>query len=137
MIGTHRARHTPARRLCAALAVLVLLFAATVASITHSIAMPAMTMVMTPATDHDSAMHDHDCDKTAATDAAASDDDPAPSSAPCDNGCLLCKSCSLVGAVMPAPPVLAAVAPYHDYGVMTALVPAAIAPNPPNEPPRL
>ncbi|MEK9970164.1 MAG: hypothetical protein VW600_13575, partial [Ferrovibrio sp.] len=67
---------------------------------------------------------------------AAADHEPAMPSAPCENGCLLCSSCSLVSAVLPALPVLTESVSHPDYRLVTARLPAGIAPNPPNEPPR-
>jgi hypothetical protein len=131
MIRTRRSKSSLARRLYTALAVLVLLFAATVAPVTHSIAMPMMAM-LAPA-GHDMTMHDHGCDPAA----GVPDEQPALPSAPCDNGCLLCNNCSLASAVMPAHPVLAETVSHPDYRVVTALLPTGITPTPPNEPPRL
>ncbi|MEK9970163.1 MAG: hypothetical protein VW600_13570, partial [Ferrovibrio sp.] len=67
MIRIRRANSSLARRLCTALAAFGLLFAATVAPVTHSIAMPMMPqMAAAPATHpagaHDMSMHDHGCD---------------------------------------------------------------------------
>jgi hypothetical protein len=139
MIRSRRTRASLTRRLCTALAALGLLFAATVASVTHSIAMPMMPAMPSAAAETmhpDMAMpaaapHDHGCDHAGTT-----DDAPAAPSAPCDTGCLLCKSCSLASAVMPAQPALAAAAPYRDYRVALLPMPSGIAPTPPNEPPR-
>lgn len=137
MILRRHSRASLQRRFCTLLAALGLLFAATVASVTHSVAMPMMGMdSLQPmaAMDHhatqEAAAQDHGCDSMAA------ESDPAMPSGPCENGCLLCKSCSLASAVMPQPSSLAAVAPYRDYLPPAPVARAALAPTPPNEPPR-
>lgn len=122
------------------MAVLGLLFATTIASVTHSIAMPMAGMEVpmqaeAPAHHHkakaDGAPHDHGCDS-----AANIEDDPVAPAAPCENGCLLCKSCSLASAVMPAHSAFADAAPYRDYRPAAPVALAEVIPTLPNEPPR-
>lgn len=109
-----------------------LLFAATVASVTHSLAMPMM----------DSTMHgmelgstgpeagDHDCA------AAAGDEQPDLPSGPCEQGCLLCKSCSLASVLLGAPPSLVTPSRYHEYQSTAFLPLTSVIPALPSEPPR-
>ncbi len=137
-----RVRPSLLRRFCALTAVLGLLFAATVASVTHSVAMPIMPAVQMDVAvmpDHHAATPSaagHDCSGSAAVDDTAADDMPAPSG-PCEQGCLLCKSCSLTSVVLPAAPSVTAAGAYHDYQPARVLAPAGITPAQPNEPPRL
>ena len=136
-----RFRPSALRRFCALAAVLGLLFAATVASVTHSVAMPMMPAAYMAGgtTHHDSAAvpaADHDCGGNAAVNDMAADDTSAPSG-PCEQGCLLCKSCSLTSVVLPTAPSVIADGAYHDYQPARVLVPAGITPAQPNEPPRL
>lgn len=130
-----RVRPSPLRHFCALTAVLGLLFAATVASVTHSVAMPMMAAVQL---DVAAAHHggsavpaaEHDCSGMAE---APETDMP---SSPCEQGCLLCKSCSLASVVLPAAPSVIADGAYHDYQPARILAPAGITPAQPNEPPR-
>lgn len=88
MIARH-CRVSLSRRLCTALAALGLLFAATVASVTHSLAMPMMDSGMTvshqqhgsPVAATSAATAEHDCASSMAAD--ESPVSPLSSSPPC------------------------------------------------------
>lgn len=128
------------RRIGAVLAIVGLLFAATVASVTQSIAMPMMAGTMSNMVPHamvsdksaTSNAADHDCDTT-----MAADETPDRPSAPCEQGCLLCTSCSLVSTIAAGPPSIETPNRYDDYLAKAYLPVADITPIPPNEPPRI
>lgn len=91
------------RRLTAMLAVLGLIFASTVASVSHSLAMPMMGGTQM-AGDHshnggqlvDDDHHDHAADPQHHHGEQGLADGPQDgNSGPCDQGCLFCKDCSL------------------------------------------
>jgi len=136
--------HLKPRRIGAVVAILGLLFAATVASITHSIAMPMMAGIMSDAVhramtaETHAAGHasthaaEHDCGG-----AMAADEVPASPDAPCEQGCLLCKSCSLASAIVAGPPSIETRSRYYDYQSTAYLPLAGITPSPLNEPPRI
>ncbi len=142
-----------ALRFGAAVALLGLLFASTVASVSHSFAMPMagfvpMASEQTPAalhhgaaasarhdaapTGHDMGKETHDCEN----DAAAADWRQSPS-APCEYGCVQCKDCAMTSFTLMSPAGIDAVERYRDYGSATAAALAGIAPPSPNEPPRV
>ena len=141
MIARH-CRVSLSRRLCTALAALGLLFAATVASVTHSLAMPMMDSGMTvshqqhgsPVAATSAATAEHDCASSMAAD--ESPVSPLSSSPPCAQGCLLCTNCALTGVVLPAGPAMIAALPYHAYAPAGDRAPAGLGPTQPNEPPR-
>lgn len=142
---------SPWQRLAAALALFALLFAGTVSSVSHSMAMAATSNVMT--TDHtgrSAAGHDHQGVGAAKTDAAtahekglphdhaamATGGDDAPGN--CDQGCILCKDCALCGLfALGGRPLTAFVAYSADYTLQATQSPASLTPTLPAEPPRV
>lgn len=115
--GSARTRRSKLRRIAAVAALLGLVFATTIASVAHSLAMPMMAGMAEPLAptpmmaDHD--RHDHDQGaghqhQHGDRDFADGSGDDAPGM--CKDGCLLCKDCSLcsfTGIVMPAAAELA------------------------------
>lgn len=142
---------SPWRRLAAALALFALLFAGTVSSVSHSMAMAATSNLMATdytglsatgqfhqgagsaktdaATAHEKGLpHDHD--------AMATGGDSAPGN--CDQGCILCKDCALCGLfAFGERPLTAFVAYYAGYALPVTQSPASLTPALPSEPPRV
>jgi hypothetical protein len=144
MTSTHPLRCLKPGRIGALLALVGLLFAATIASVTHSVAMPMMAGHVQAmdagehGTDHGMAhggamaqAGDHDC-----AGAMVAEEKPETPSAPCEQGCLLCKSCSLVSVLLTAPQPLVTLSRYHDYQSVAFLPLTSVIPAPPSEPPR-
>lgn len=136
------------RRLAATMAMLGLLFASTVASVSHSVAMPAMKGAMiTVGGSHENQMrashdghHEHDSaaaaghDHTGHSQAAAG---TAPPAMPCDQGCLLCKDCFLSSFVLLSPMDFGFGVHYADYGATEPCLGNGITPARLSEPPRV
>jgi len=141
------------RRLAAVMAMLGLLFASTVASLSHSVAMPAMKGAMiaaggshenqmraSHASYHDEGHHDHDSataashDHTGHSQAAVG---AAPPAMPCDQGCLLCKDCFLSSFVLLSPMDFGFGVHYADYGAAEPCLGNGITPARLQEPPRV
>lgn len=143
-----------AQRFGAIVALLGLIFASTVASVSHSSSMPAMggPVAMAPEqvspkshhgsvattrheaarTGHDMGLDAHDCEN----DATAADSQQSPQS-PCEHGCLQCKDCAMTSFTLMSPAGIDAVQRHRDYRSAAALVMASIAPPSPSEPPRV
>lgn len=142
---------SPWRRLAAALALFAILFAGTVSSISHSMAMAATSNAMTTDhTDRSAIGHDHQSAGTAKVyaatahekglphdhDAIATGDDSAPGN--CDQGCILCKDCTLCGLfAFGERPLTAFVAYYVGYTLAVTHLLASLTPALPSEPPRV
>lgn len=123
------------RRFGTVLALLALVFASTVASVSHSIAMPLMadTVDQTAGpSGHHMEKAAHDCE----SDARAEAPQPQPRG-PCDAGCLLCKNCTMTTFTLISPADIDAVGRYDDYEAAAIRALAGITPPSPNEPPRL
>jgi hypothetical protein len=126
------ARYFVPRRLVAVMAACAFAWAALFAVIGHSLAMPMMSAATAE-------MHDHAATDHAAVDHTGHDDvaaaDPAP---PCENGCSLCKDCSLcVFIAMPAAGAIPAPLQYRDYRSMPVALTDGVTPSLPTEPPRV
>ena len=148
------AKHpTGLRRIGAVVALLGLIFASTIASISHSIAMPMMASTVLQGVEqaqpaaphgHDKTTHGskpaghhmakaaHDCEGDATADAPQQK--PA---GPCDEGCMLCKDCTMTAFTLLSPAGLQAANRYDIYE--PAAIPAltGITLPSPNEPPRV
>lgn len=149
--------HPPGRlrHLGAVLALLGLVFASTIASISHSIAMPLMANAVLqraeparPASHsghgktaaHDTASRAghhatnvaHDCERDASADAAQQNPQ-----GPCDEGCMLCKDCMVTSFLLMAP-IGIEITQRHGFYEPVAIPPLVgiISPSP-NEPPRV
>ncbi len=132
------------RRFGAAVALLGLLFASTIASISHSIAMPVMAGAALQSVQQDSgaqgkmqgghhmAQMAHDCESAAT--AEAPQQQPQ---GPCDEGCMLCKDCTMTSFMLMASIGIGAAEGYSAYAPAAVQVPASITPPSPNEPPRV
>lgn len=141
------------RRIGAVVALLGLIFASTIASLSHSIAMPMMANgvlqgvgpAQPPAPHgHDQAAHGnkaaghhmvkaaHDCESDAAVDAPQQK--PAT---PCDEGCMLCKDCTMTAFMLLLPAGIQATDRYGIYEPAVVPALAGITPPSPNEPPRV
>lgn len=131
--------HPPGRlrRLGAGLALLGLVFASTIASIAHSTAMPMMAAAALPDTGQAQSGHHmgnmaHDCQGDAG--------DVAPQrmpQGPCDEGCLLCKNCTITSYLPMSPIGIDGVEGYGNYQPAQVYVLAGVTPPSPNEPPRV
>lgn len=156
-------RMAPWRRIAAVAALIALLFAATVSSISHSMAMAgdktggASTELATLHSNGISASGDHHAnaqnnaqpmmDKDSAGDAHAKGlshdhatqtdtDNSAPGN--CDQGCILCKDCALCGLFgVQAWPLTTFAAQYAGYRPSVSQALAGITPALPSEPPRV
>lgn len=161
MSGQTQMTLSPWRRLAAALALFAIMFAGTVSSLSHSMAMAATSSTMMAAMVSGSAVHDpadqvstagHDhqsvkiskIDATTAHekglphdhDAMATGGDSAPGN--CDQGCILCKDCALCGLfAFGERPLTAFVAYYAGYALPVTQSPASLTPALPSEPPRV
>lgn len=161
MSGQTQMTLSPWRRLAAALALFAILFAGTVSSLSHSMAMAATSSTMMAATVSGSAVHDtadqvsaaghdHQSAKTSKIDATsahekglphdhdalATDGDSAPGN--CDQGCILCKDCALCGLFAFGERPLTAFVAYHaGYALSVTQSRASLAPALPSEPPRV
>ncbi len=160
MSGQTQMTLSPWRRLAATLALFALLFAGTVSSLSHSMAMAATSNTMitavsgSPGHDHADqasvAGHDHQGVKTSKIDATtahelglphdhdamATSGDSAPGN--CDQGCILCKDCALCGLfAFGERPLTAFVAYYAGYALPATQSPASLTPALPSEPPRV
>ena len=141
------------RRIGAVVALLGLIFASTIASISHSIAMPMMARNVlqgaeqaTPApphghdnaalggktAGHHMAKATHDCESDATADVPQQK--PA---GPCDEGCMLCKDCTMTTFLLLSPAGIQAADRYGTYEPATVQALASITPPSPNEPPRV
>lgn len=142
------------RRFGTVAALLGLIFASTVASVSHSLAMPMMAGPApqsavqaspvshqghdqaakhdTAPTGHHMARASHDCE------ADVTDNTPRQQSqGPCDNGCQQCKDCTMTVFVLMSPIGIDAAERYGRYAPATAQALVSIAPISANEPPRL
>jgi hypothetical protein len=130
-------------RLCrfgTVLALLGLIFASTIASISHSIAMPMMAGAVLQSGEqgggmqasHHTARMAHDCESEAS--AEAPQQQPQ---GPCDEGCMLCKDCTMTSFTLISPIGVAMAERYSLYAPAAVLVPASITPPSPSEPPRV
>lgn len=129
------------RRMGAVAALLGLIFASTIASVSHSIAMPMMASNALQAVEqvqpagsqgHHMAKAAHDCESEAQ--AEAPQQKPA---APCSEGCMLCKDCTMTGFLLLPSVGLQVADRYGSYLPAAVPVPASITPPSPNEPPRV
>lgn len=142
------------RRIGAALALLGFVFASTIASVAHSTAMPMTASAVLqdagqaqPASHHVygvAARQDasqpgqhmgdtaHDCQSDATADAP-----PQKPPGPCDEGCLLCKDCTMTSFLLMSPIGIDGAERYGTYQPATAQTLAGITLPSPNEPPRL
>ncbi len=161
-------RHThatlaPWRRLAATLALFALVFAGTVSSISHSMAMAVTNVASmnaiiaaTAESSHDHAdrasasSHDHQSAKVVKIDAATAHEKGLPhdhdamassdsgASGNCDQGCILCKDCALCGLfAFGDRPLTVFVAYYAGYALPVTQLPASLTPALPSEPPRV
>ncbi|WP_290809722.1 hypothetical protein [Ferrovibrio sp.] len=153
---------SPWRHFAATLALFALLFAGTVSSLSHSMAMAATSSAMIAGpgaaglATHDhvdqfsAAGHEHQSVKTAKVDAATAHEKGLPhdhdaiatggDSAPgnCDQGCILCKDCALCGLfAFGERPLTVFVAYYAGYELPVTRSPASLTPALPSEPPRV
>jgi hypothetical protein len=142
MIRRGHSNQTPRLcRFCAVVALLGLIFASTIASISHSIAMPMMASSVLQAVEqsrpagsqgHHMAKASHDCE----SDAKAGAPQQKPPT-PCDEGCMLCKDCTMT-AFMLMPPIGIDTGEHCGrYELAAAQALASITPLSPNEPPRV
>jgi hypothetical protein len=133
------------RRIGAVVALLGLIFASTLASVSHSIAMPMMasnvlhgleqalpTAQGSKAAGHHMAKAAHDCEGDAT--AEASQQTPAM---PCDEGCMLCKDCTMTTFLLLSPAGIHAADRYGSYEPAAVQALASINPPSPTEPPRV
>lgn len=126
------------RRFGTVVALLGLIFASTIASISHSIAMPMMAGAVlqsaeqAPPAGHHMAKAGHDCESEAQ--AEAPQQQPQ---GPCDEGCMLCKDCTMTGFTLISPIGVALAERHGIYAPAAVPVPASITPPSPNEPPRV
>lgn len=126
------------RRMGAVVALLGLIFASTIASISHSIAMPMMAGAVLQSAEqvqpaaHHMAKAAHDCESEAQ--AEAPQQKPA---APCSEGCMLCKDCTMTSFLLRPSIGLQVADRYGTYLPAAVPVPASITPPSPNEPPRV
>lgn len=125
----------------AVVALLGLIFASTIASISHSIAMPMMAGNALQAVEqvqpagsqgHHMAKSSHDCESEARAEAPQQ-----MPQGPCDEGCMLCKDCTMTGFTLISPIGVALAERYSMYAPAAVPVPASITPPSPNEPPRV
>jgi hypothetical protein len=131
--------HQPARlrRLGVVLALLGLVFASTLASISHSMAMPVMNGTALPVAKQTAAGHHmgntaHDCQ----SDAGAEAPQQKPQG-PCEEGCMLCKDCTMT-SFLPIPSLgIDGADGYGIYQPATVQTLAGITLPSPNEPPRV
>jgi hypothetical protein len=134
---------TRLRRFGAAVALLGLIFASAIASISHSIAMPMMAGAALQSVQQDSAQGkaqaghhmagmSHDCESAAT--AEAPQQQPQ---GPCDEGCMLCKDCTMTGFTLISPIGIGRAERYSPSAPATVRVPASMTPPSPNEPPRV
>lgn len=121
------------------LALLGLIFASTIASISHSIAMPMMSGAALHSVEqgsapggHHMAGMAHDCESEATAEAP-----PQQPQGPCDEGCMLCKDCTMTGFTLISPIGVALAERHGIYAPAAVPVPASITPPSPNEPPRV
>jgi hypothetical protein len=141
------------RRIGAVVALLGLIFASTIASISHSIAMPMMAsnslqsveqptpaaphghdeaMPVSKTAGHHMAKAAHDCEGDATAD--ASQQKPA---GPCDEGCMLCKDCTMTTFLLLSPLGIQVAERYGTYEPAVVQALPGITPPSPNEPPRV
>lgn len=127
------------RRFGTVLALLGLIFASTIASISHSIAMPMMAGAVLQSVEqgsapggHHTARMAHDCESEASAEAP-----PQQPQGPCDEGCMLCKDCTMTGFTLISPIGVGVAEGYSIYAPAAVLVPASITPPSPSEPPRV
>lgn len=149
----HTKPYRSLRRIGAVVALLGLVFASTLASVSHSIAMPMMasnvlhgpeqaqpaalhghdrTAQGSKAAGHHMAKAAHDCEGDATAD--ASRQTPAM---PCDEGCMLCKDCTMTTFLLLSPAGIHAADRYGSYEPAAIQALASITPPSPNEPPRV
>lgn len=131
--------HQPGRlrRLGAVLALLGLVFASTLASVSHSMAMPMMAGTVLPdgdqaLTGHHTTNAAHDCER----DASADTPQQKPP-APCDKGCVQCKDCTMTSFVLTPSVGISGVERYDIHQPAMVRMLAGITPPSPNEPPRV
>lgn len=148
--------HPPGRlrRLGAVVALFGLVFASTVASISHSVAMPLMAGAVLEDSDraqpvphhgygkadkqelmqagHHADGTGHDCLSNAS--AEVPQQEPQ---GPCDNGCQQCKDCTMTAFMLISPTGIDAGERYGRYEPATAQALASITPSSLNEPPRV
>lgn len=142
------------RRFGALAALFGLVFASTVASVSHSVAMPMMAgpapqaAGQAPSATHQaqgeangqgaaSAGHHmtqatHDCE----SDATAGTQQQKPQG-PCDHGCQQCKDCTVTAFMLMSPIGIDAGERHSRYEPAAARALASVAPLSPNEPPRV
>ncbi len=126
------------RRFGAVMALLGLIIASTIASISHSIAMPMMAGAVlqsgeqAPFAGHHMAKAGHDCESTAT--AEVPQQQPQ---GPCEDGCMLCKDCTMTSFTLTSPIGIGMAEGYSIYAPAAVLVPASITPPSPSEPPRV
>jgi hypothetical protein len=127
------------RRFGTVVALLGLIFASTIASISHSIAMPMMAGEVLQSAEQGSAQAGHhmarlahDCESAAAAEAPQQ-----KPQGPCDEGCMLCKDCTMTSFMLLPSVGIQAVERYSLYAPAAVLVPASITPPSPSEPPRV
>lgn len=128
------------RRFGAVVALLGLVFASTIASISHSIAMPMMAGAVLQSgqqdggapVGHHMASMTHDCESAATAEAPQQ-----KPQGPCDEGCMLCKDCTMTSFMLMTSIGIGAAEGYSAYAPAAVQVPASITPPSPNEPPRV
>lgn len=126
------------RRFGAVVALLGLIFASTIASISHSIAMPVMASPVLQGADQGqpAAYHKaniaHDCESDAKSGAAQQK--PAT---PCEEGCMLCKDCTITTFLLVSPIGIQMADRYGTYEPAVIHAMTSITPPSPNEPPRI
>jgi hypothetical protein len=142
------------RRFGAIAALIGLVFASTVASVSHSVAMPMMAGPALQATGqapsathqaqgeadrpgaastgHHMAQATHDC-----ADDATTDTPQQKPQGPCENGCQQCKDCTVTAFMLISPIGIDAGERYGRYEPAAARALASITPLSPNEPPRV
>lgn len=131
------------RRFGTVVALLGLIFASTIASISHSIAMPMMASTVPQSVEpgsaqgsaqagHHMAKAGHDCESEAAAEAPQQ----LPQG-PCDEGCMLCKDCTMTGFTLISPIGVGMAERPGIHAPAAVPVPASITPPSPSEPPRV
>lgn len=150
----HSYRPDRLRRIGAVLALLGFVFASTIASIAHSTAMPMLASAVLqkadqtlPASHHAHGMAArqdapqpgqhmgntaHDCQSDVTADTS-----PQTPPGPCDEGCLLCKDCTMTSFLPMSPIGIDGAERYGTYQPAAAQALAGITPPSPNEPPRI
>lgn len=161
MSGQTKIVLSPWRCFAASLALFALVFAGTLASLAHSVAMAATSITMMTAStvgsfpqDHSGQAagvgHDHKGAEPARINAGiaqemslphdhnavAKDGENTPGN--CDQGCVLCKDCALCGLfAFGERPMAALIAYYVGYALPMTQSPAGLTPALPSEPPRV